>query len=86
MYYRITDWQGLPYGIGYNSNNLLGIATALYYNDQRTFEDQRHCFSKKTYPTMIDVLHHFLKNGDRNIMGYYIEESKKPFNEKDLNY
>lgn len=77
MYYRITDWNCEPFAVWYNSKTLWEIAKAIYDIDYRFFEENN---------SDPEEILHYLNLGDRDIAWFIVEESKAPFDVKDLDF
>jgi hypothetical protein len=77
MYYRITDWKNEPRWSGYNSTTFEELANWLFEIDPLLFIEEN--ITK-------EMLKKCLENWERDFVWFLIEESKEPFDIKDLDY
>lgn len=77
MYYRITDWNRWPYWEGYNTKSLEDLSRALW--------NLWYHFRRENDITQFELLY-WLKEWATDFLWYYVEKSKEPFDEKDLDF
>jgi hypothetical protein len=77
MYYRIINYDYVPYAVAYNSTDLEQLWKELYERDKEYFD-----YDKISLNDIITDL----KSWYRDIAWYYIEQQETPFDTKDLDF